>query len=267
MMTAPLQMTAIVPAGRRPGKPDPLAQRHGAAFKAQVRVGGEAMLSRVVRTLLSCPEIGDVVVLVQEPDALLDHADLAWLAGEPRVRFERSDASISASVHRLLTSGKFSYPALLTTADHVLLTPAMIAHFTGQAQQAQADVALAMVERRVLLATYPDSLRTWLKFTDGWWSGANLFGLFSARVLPALTLWQTVEQDRKKGWKIVAAFGPWLLLRALTKTLSLKRGLALAGAKLGLTATLVPMPMAEACIDVDKQADLELAEQILRARH
>jgi hypothetical protein len=84
--------------------------------------------------------------------------------------------------------------------------------------------------------------------------------------LPALELWQTIEQDRKKGWKIIAAFGPWLLLRVLLKSISLRDGLAKAGARLGLKASLIAMPMAEACIDVDKESDLVLAEKILAAR-
>ncbi len=266
MTSAPPFVTVIVPAGRRPGAVDSLAATRGLAFKAQVPVCGEAMLSRVARVLLSCREISHLVILVQDTDALLADPGLAWLSREPRVQFERSGDSVSASVHRLLLSGRVTYPAVLTTADHVLLTPPMITHFVDSARAAATDVAVAMVERNILLAAYPGNQRTWLKFTDGWWSGANLFGLFSARVLPALELWQTIEQDRKKGWKIIASFGPLLLLRAMTKTLSLRDGLSRAGKRLGLRATLIPMPMAEACIDVDKESDLTLAEKILAAR-
>jgi GTP:adenosylcobinamide-phosphate guanylyltransferase len=259
-------VTIILPAGRRPGVTDPLAAARGLSFKAHVAVSGEAMLSRVVKILLACSEVTRIVILAQEPDMLVDDEDCRWLAGHPKIQFERSRGSISASVHSLLTCGRVTYPAVLTTADHVLLTPDMFSHFLSQACAACTDIALAMVERKTLLQAYPGNQRTWLKFTDGWWSGANLFGLFSARVLPALELWQTIEQDRKKGWKIVAAFGPWLLLRVLLKTISLRDGLAKAGARLGLKASLVEMPMAEACIDVDKESDLVLAEKILAAR-
>ena len=60
-------------------------------------------------------------------------------------------------------------PLLVTTADNVLLTPTMIAEFLGGA--GDSDVAVAMVERDILLARYPQSKRTWLKFRGGWWSG------------------------------------------------------------------------------------------------
>jgi GTP:adenosylcobinamide-phosphate guanylyltransferase len=258
--------TAIVPAGHRPGAPDPLAVAHAVTFKAQVPVHGLPMLARVVQTLLASAEVADIIILAQEPDLLLADSGLAWLASTPRVRFERSGNSISAAVHHLLVSGRAQYPVLLTTADHALLTPAMIAHFARESSAPGNDIAVAMVERDVLTAAYPGNQRTWLKFTDGWWSGANMFALFSSRVLPALALWQSIEQDRKKGWKIIAAFGPWLLVRMLLKTLSLRTALAKAGHRLGLKAALVAMPMAEACIDVDKESDLVLAEQILKAR-
>jgi GTP:adenosylcobinamide-phosphate guanylyltransferase len=266
MSTAIPPVTVILPAGRRPGITDPLAAARRLSFKAHVSVSGEAMLSRVAKILLACPEVACIVILAQEPDALTAYEDCRWLAGHPKIQFEISSGSISASVHSLLTSGRVTYPAVLTTADHVLVTPEMFSHFLSQARAASTDVAVAMVEQKTLLQAYPGNQRTWLKFTDGWWSGANLFGLFSPRVLPALELWQTIEQDRKKGLKIIAAFGPWLLLRVLLKSISLRDGLAKAGARLGLKASLIAMPMAEACIDVDKESDLVLAEKILAAR-
>jgi GTP:adenosylcobinamide-phosphate guanylyltransferase len=258
--------TALVPAGQRPGRPDPLAFAHGVAFKAQVPVLGLPMLTHVIRTLLASPEIGDIHILAQEPKLLLSDPALAWLALEKRIRFVVSGNSISATVHDLLARRQVHYPVLLTTSDHVLLTPEMIAYFAEAACTSQADVCVAMVKQQVLHAAYPDNQRTWLNFADGGWSGANLFGFFSDDVLPALNVWKGIEQDRKKGWKIVSAFGFSLLIRVLLKSLTLPEAMAAAGKRLGLKAALVAMPMAEACIDVDKESDLVLADQILAAR-
>lgn len=161
-----------------------------------------------------------------------------------------------------MDGGGLSYPLLLTTADHVLLDLAMLDQFVAQA--AGADVAVALVERRTLLARYPQSRRTWLKFRDGWWSGANLFWFGSDRAKRVIALWQEVEQDRKKGWKILAAFGPVALLGALLRLLTLRGGIARVGRKFGLAARLVAMDKAEACIDADKPEDVTLIETILR---
>src|SRR3546814_15666682 len=105
-----------------------------------------------------------------------------------------------------------------------------------------------MVERGVLLARYPESKRTWLKFRGGWWSGANLFRLRGRRVLPLLDSWGRIERDRKKGLKIIAAFGPWLLIGALLRLLTIQKGVAHAGLRFGLKSNVVPMSEPQACL-------------------
>lgn len=257
-----MRWTALLLAGQRPGI-DPLAVHFGETWKALVPVGGEPMLSRVARTLLASPSIDRIVVLAQSPEALTARPDTTWLASESRVTFATSVASISQSVSDV-AGGAAPWPVLVTTADHALLTPAMVEDFIADARG--ADIAVALVERRSLLARYPGNRRTWLKFRGGAYSGANLFALTNERSRAALELWAGVEQDRKKGWKLVAAFGPWLLLRALTRTITLQSGLAAAGRRLGLSARAVVLPQAEAAIDVDKPADHKLAEAILTAR-
>lgn len=149
----------------------------------------------------------------------------------------------------------------MTTADHVLLDGAMLDQMVRQASG--VDIAVAMVERATLLARYPGSQRTWLKFRDGWWSGANIFWFGSGKARPVIALWQEVEQDRKKGWKILSAFGPLALLGAVLRISTLRGGIARVGRRFGLVARLVAMEKAEACIDADKPDDVVLIEAIL----
>ncbi|MET0248913.1 MAG: nucleotidyltransferase family protein [Sphingobium sp.] len=258
-----MTVTAILLAGARP-VPDPLARAAGVAVKPLVPVAGEAMINRPARALLAHPAIAQVVILTQTPDLYADHPDTAWLARDPRVRFVVSGQGIAASLLAFMDAGEAPFPLLLTTADHVLLDGEMLDQFVAEARG--ADVAVAMVERATLLARYPQSRRTWLKFRDGWWSGANLFWFGGDRARSAVGLWREVEQDRKKGWKILSVFGPLALAGALLRITSLRGGLARAGRRMGLTARLVAMRQPEACIDADKPADVALIEEILRAR-
>src|SRR3546814_19596277 len=105
-----------------------------------------------------------------------------------------------------MEKGKARYPLLVTTADNVLLDHSMIDSFLDGVDD--ADLAVAMVERRVLLSRYPQSRRTWLKFRQGWWLGAILFWLANDNVKQMLNLCRGVEQDRTTGLTLVAAFGP-----------------------------------------------------------
>jgi GTP:adenosylcobinamide-phosphate guanylyltransferase len=258
-MTAPV--TAILLAGARP-VPDPLAVAAGVPVKPLAPVAGRPMIDYPARALLGHPAVGQLVILTQRPDLYAADPATAWLASHPRVRFETGGQGIASSLLALMAGQDRSYPLLLTTADHVLLDYAMLDQFVAEA--AGADVAVALVERRTLLARYPQSRRTWLKFRDGWWSGANLFWFGSDKAKRIIALWQEVEQDRKKGWKILAAFGPVALLGALLRILTLRGGIARVGRKFGLNARLVAMDKAEACIDADKPEDVTLIEAIVR---
>jgi len=256
-------VTAILLAGSRP-VPDPLAQAAGVAAKPLVPVAGIAMIDYPARALVAHPAIGRVLILTQSPDLFTGTPATAWLADHPKVAFETSGAGIASSLLALMDRADLPFPLLLTTADHVLLDSAMLDQFIAQATG--ADIAVAMVERDTLLARYPASRRTWLKFRDGWWSGANIFWFGSAKARPVIALWQDVEQDRKKGWKILAAFGPFALIGAALRLLTLRGGIARIGRRFGLVARLVAMDKAEACIDADKAEDVALIESILASR-
>ncbi len=261
-MTSPSSatVTAILLAGARPIA-DPLATAAGVPVKPLVPVAGEPMINRPARALLAHPAIAQVVILTQNPEYFADDPATAWLASDPRVRFERGGKGIASSLLGLMEKADLPFPLLMTTADHVLLDAGMLDQFVAQATG--ADIAVAMVERTTLLARYPQSRRTWLKFRDGWWSGANIFWFGSTRARPVIALWQDVEQDRKKGWKILSAFGPLALVGALLRILTLRGGIARVGRRFGLTARLVAMDQAEACIDADKPDDIVLIESIL----
>lgn len=251
------QWTCIVLAGQRPG-PDMLAQHFALERKALVPVRGEPMICHVVRTLHMSPHIGTIIILSQDAEHLRSAVDAAGGA----VLVE-SQNSISLSIKAQAETLGFSSPLLVTTADHPLLTVEMIDEFV---RHADGDVAVAMVERQTMLKQFPDAQRTWLRFSDGAWSGANLFALMTQKSSFALELWADAEQDRKKAWRLFLHFGLFLAIRALTRTIGLHQAMERAGKRLGLDAQLVSMSDPVAAIDVDKLSDHVLAEKILTER-
>jgi hypothetical protein len=129
-----------------------------------------------------------------------------------------------------------------------------------------ADVAIGVVENANLLRRLPDTMRTWHHFRDGAYTGANLFALKSPEVRPAIELWRSVEQDRKKAWRIISLLGPSTILLAAFRLLSLDRIMARLGRKLGLEVRAVRLANPLAGVDVDKLEDHALAEAILEGR-
>jgi len=252
------RIIALLLSGRRPGV-DALAATRGETLKALIPVAGIPMVARVVTTLLATPAIGAIRVMTQDVDPIV-----AVLPADPRIAFLRSGDGIARSIAAALASGEAPFPLFVTTADHALLTPATIAEFLKGA--AGADVAVGMVERRIVEARFPQTKRTWLRFRKGEWSGANLFWFSSPAALPVIEAWASVEQDRKKGWKLIAKFGVGLLLRALTRTITIHDAVARAGRGLGARVRIVGLSDPLAAVDVDKLADLDLAEAVLEGR-
>lgn len=251
-----MKHTAIVLAGSRPGR-DAFAERFGVRFKALIPVAGEPMVSRPVRALMASENIGRIIVLSQSPEQLA-----AALPGNGCIELRESRGTIAETMIEFIKDT--NQPLLVTTADHALLEPEMIDEFCSKAQG--ADLAVGVVERHALVRRLPTSKRTWLKFRGGAYTGANLFVLSGPKVAPAIELWRSVEQDRKKGWRLVALLGPLVLAGAALRVLTIDAVLARLGRKLGLTVKAVRLSNPLAGVDVDKPDDHALVEEIIAGR-
>lgn len=249
--------TALVLAGSRPGV-DPFAASHGTDLKALIPVAGEAMVCRPVRALLVSEGIATVRVLTQQTERIA-----AVLPADPRLTVESSGKTIAATLDAICSDALTQWPVLVTTADHALLDEAMVVDFISRAEG--ADLAIGLVEARPLLARLPRTKRTWIGFRGGRYSGANLFALGSPRAAKAIELWREVEQDRKKGWRLLAALGPAGLL-GLLRLRSLHQTIASIGRRLDLDLRAIEMRNPLAAVDVDKPADHALVEAILAGR-
>jgi hypothetical protein len=143
----------------------------------------------------------------------------------------------------------------------------MVEHFAADARVlGDADLVVGLVERRTIEAVEPDSKRTYWRFKDGAYSGANLFLLKNPKARAAVAFWRRVEADRKRPWKIVRALGFSLLLGYLFGRLTLDQAMLLASGQLGCRVRALALPFGEAAIDVDKPADLLVVERLLLAR-
>jgi len=250
--------TALLLAGSRPAR-DPLAKSMMVGHKALIPLAGAPMVLRPLRALLASDEIGDIIVLTQDP---VDIRPV--LPEDERIQIRASGETIAATVAELIASRATKFPVLVTTADHALLDTQTIAEFTGKAEG--TDLAIGVVEQKALLQRLPQTKRTWLKFRGGAYTGANMFAFGSEKVLPAIERWRSVEQDRKKGWRVLAAIGPALLLGAVLRVRTLDESVASVGRKLGVTIRAVVLSNPLAGVDVDKPEDHALVEAILEGR-
>jgi len=262
----PARFTALVLAGSRGAAGDDLAEAQGQRHRALISVRGVPMLVRVVRTLRAAPSIGAIVVSIDDPAALDDVPELCALVTEGALALRRSERSPSRSVVAVLESLPAGEPVLVTTADHALLTPAMVEHFTLACRREGADVHVGLVAASLLRARFPESKRTYLPMRDDLYSGANLFAFLTPKAKLAAEFWVRAEASRKRPWRLALAFGPRALLSFWRRRFDLDAALEQVSRVIGARVRAVRMPFAEAAIDVDRASDLALATRILAER-
>lgn len=255
--------TALLMAGSR-GPTDPVASYCGISHKAMAEIAGEPMVQHVLRTLAAAPEVGNIIAVIEAPELIEALPVAKQLIAEGRLQVTHAAPSPSQSVTKVLDA--FSpYPALVTTADHPLLTTAMIADFV-QGIPAHVDVAALVAREDTIRAEYPETKRTYFRFADEAISGCNLFALPTPRGRNAMAFWRKLEQDRKKPWKMAYSLGPKTLINFALRRLTVDAVAEAIGQQADVRAALVRSRFAEAAIDVDKPHDLHLVNGILARR-
>jgi GTP:adenosylcobinamide-phosphate guanylyltransferase len=249
----------VLAAGRGPA--DPLSSAFAVSHKCLLPVAGQSMLQHVVKALLASARFNTIAVSIEDP-AIACHA-LGELADA--VKPVVSAASASLSVARSFAAIPLTQPTLVTTADHPLLRRDIIDDFLARSAASGADLTVGLATAEVILTAYPEARRTFLQFGRQRVSGCNLFAFNTANAVSVIDHWHDVEQSRKKPWRLVRSFGIVPLVRYALGALSLEAAFGAASRTLGLTVKPILLPFAESAIDVDKPADLELAERILRS--
>jgi len=254
-------------AGERPGG-SVLAKSLNLPVGILAPLAGQSCITRVVDALRSSHWV-DSLTLVGPTKAVIDTSaslqallvrpGLAWLAPQP--------GPAASALHAARESDY--YPLLITSGDHGLLTDAIVESFCEQAWAARgsgADLLVGLVPYSLVQDAFPESRRTVLRFSDQALCGSNLFALLTPAAQHALTFWQQVEADRKRPWKIARHLGAATLARYLAGRLGVDHAFAVLSERAGCRIGWLPVNSARAAVDVDSQADWQLADAVLRGQ-
>jgi len=241
--------TALVLAGRR-GVTDPVATSEGIAHKGVAQVGGRPLIAWVLDALRAASAVADIMVATEE-------ADVAHAAEGATI------VPIAASPAATVALALGTTPSLLvTTADHGLLSPALIEAFCAGVPRAY-DIAVGVVPRRAV-ASGP-TRRTFYRLADGDYCSANLYAFAGPRSAAAATFWVGLEAERKNPVRLAARIGPTTLLRYALRRLDLAAAFALLSHRAHAAIAPVVLDDADAAIDVDTPEDLALVRARLSA--
>ncbi len=263
MPESPHRFTAIILAGKRPGK-DPVAEAAGVACKSFAPIGGRPMVHRVLEALAAARQVGPRILCGPSQSLIAQMTELKTLIDTGEVQHIAGHSTPSASTHHALQSIPNGSPVLVTTADHALLTAQIVDFFCSEVRQLGCDVAAGLTPYDGVISAFPGSHRTALKFNDGAYSGCNLFGFLNPQSHRAAAFWRQIEQERKKPLQMIRILGWWALIRYVTGRLSLNDALEHLSERIGIRAGVVMLPFPEAAVDVDSVDDWHFVQRLVK---
>jgi GTP:adenosylcobinamide-phosphate guanylyltransferase len=245
---------------------DPVAKASDVSCKALSPVLGRAMVLRVLDALEKAHYIGQRILVGPLMSSVDENPELAELVRSRKVLWLVPQASPSASAFTALQSLPEDVPVVVTTADHALLTAAMVDYFCDAALKSGCDVVAGVARYELVAKAFPNSKRTVTNLKDGGYCGCNLFAFMTPKARLAADFWRKVENERKKPLRVVKVMGWIAVLRYILGILTLNQALTSLSKRMNLKAGVIQMPFAEAAVDVDKVDDWRLVEAVLAKR-
>ena len=221
------------------------------SYEAMIEIAGKPMVTFVVDALAATPQVERIFIMgpVKQLANCVFPKNVILVEGG-RTIVETIQLGMEALGHK--------HKVLVVTGDIPLLTPAAIDHFLGQCAEVDVDLYYPIVSKETSNQYYPGNKRTYVRFTDGTYTGGNVF-LVNPEIVPrCLSVAGELIDNRKNPFKLCCLLGWWFVLSFLIGRLSLSKVQERVAGLLGVTGIVIKSPYPELGIDVDKPSDLEL---------
>lgn len=257
-------VTALVLAGKRDGTTDPLARDAGVSHKCLVPVCGKPMLMHVVEALAASDRVGQIRVVIEEPQVLQTLPTAHDLIKRGRLMAVMARPNLVDSV--LAGADGAAFPLLITTADNVLLNPGAIAEMLDGCAERSADAAVAFTRKSSVLDAHPEGQRKFYQFSDDSYSNCNTYWLKDRAALAAAETFRSGGQFVKHPMRIVTAFGLTNLVRFRFGIGTLDAAFARFSRRFRMTIAAIILTDGAVAVDVDHARSHAVATEILRRR-
>ena len=221
------------------------------SYEAMIEIAGKPMVTFVADALAAAPQVERIFII--GPVKQLTNCKFP-----ENVILVEGGSTIVESIRLGMEALHHKRKVLVVTADIPLLTPAAVDHFLRQCAEIEVDLYYPIVSKETNNQHYPGNKRTYVRFTDGTYTGGNIFLVNPAIVPQCLVVAGELIDNRKNPFKLCCLLGWWFVLSFLIGRLSLNKVRERVAELLGITGTVIQSPYPELGIDVDKPSDLEL---------
>ena len=199
-------LDAVITAGGRLS-PD-AAARFGTDVKALVRINGKPLIATVVDALAGMPGIGRIAVVGPAEARSAVSVDL-WID-----EFKTGEENLVAAVRAATTERM-----IMSASDLPFVTPASFAGLVAKTPD-DVDACYPVFGREEFLRAYPLGRKHFATLADGEWTGASAFVLNRSPLLKDESLIRKAFGTRKSLFALASLFGPALLLKFVTRRLT-----------------------------------------------
>lgn len=257
MNTSETRWSAVVLGGGDPG--DAFAAAHQVNVKPLIPIHGLPMALYVLQALKGSERVARIAYVGPTTPAIEALIDLRITDHGTLL------SNLEAGVDALSKAGLAGERVLVVTADIPMITAEQVKSVLDSAPK-EADLVYPVVRREDCEKAYPGVKRTYATVRDGTFTGGNLFILDPALIHQFLPRLRELLAARKAPLKMAGIIGPGILLEFLTKRLTVQKLEQKVSELLGSQARALITPHAAIGTDVDKDADLVLAQQHLSAQ-
>jgi GTP:adenosylcobinamide-phosphate guanylyltransferase len=228
-------------------------------FKGLVEIAGRPLVEWVVDAFRAAHRVGEIAVVIPTAENLggwVDRVDKLVVSN----RDFMDNAIAGAAAFRE------DRPVVIATGDIPLLTGEVVDAFIEAGLATGAQFVYPIVPQSVVEAAYPGAQRTYFKLKSGRYTGGNAM-IVDPKLLPgSRDLGQRLFEERKNPVATVRTAGFGFVVKFVLGRLQPEDLADKIRDLLGGTGAAVVLQDASIAMDVDKPADLELVDALLRAR-
>lgn len=239
------------------------------AGKSFIKKDGEKLGNKVTYPLDGKPMVDYVVGAVKDSK----YVDRVLISGHPDIQLPHlkdkvdhilySKQSFTKRIESSILELNSPRKILFLCSDIPLINGGIIDNFVEICDKVEADAYFPIIRKEEILSKYPGTKRTFFTISEGEFTGGNIAIVNPKIILNNLQLLSDLFEGRKSVLKQVRVIGITSLIKYLFGRLSLNEMEEKANRIIGAKGKAIIFNGVEVGIDIDKEVDLVLVEDVL----
>ncbi len=253
-------MDCVIVAGGVPQEEDLLYEYTKGQPKALLDMNGRTMLERVVDAYQSSDQIEDIVVVGLG-------SDMGQTFKRPVHHLPAQGRLITntvAGIDWIVQRKPKTQVIMASSADIPLLTVEIVDAVIAMCQPYDFGIYYNFVTKETMEARFSGSKRTFTKLKGVEVAGGDMGIIHPKAITDNRELWDALSNARKNAWQIARQVGIMVLLKLLTRQLSIADIANLATRLTGRQTKVLLNPYAEIAMDGDKPHQIDLLRAELK---